>query len=157
MILLVLETPHTIVAAAIAVKTGNPFLALPLSFVSHFVLDEVPHWNPHITTQKGDVKVIDKKNLAIIVADSSLALISGSAIALSFLPNVGKTSLILASCFVAVLPDLIEAPYIFLNYKKKWLRMILSFQKRHQFNSNIFIGMLTQVAAVLASILWIIS
>ncbi|KKR11972.1 MAG: hypothetical protein UT39_C0001G0027 [Candidatus Woesebacteria bacterium GW2011_GWA1_39_21] len=154
MIRLVLETPHVIVAAAIAVKTGNPFLAVSLSFFSHFVLDEVPHWNPHITNQQAEVKTIDSKSLKIIIADSTLALVLGSIIAASFLPNVKQTILVLACCFASVLPDLIEAPYIFLNYKKPWMKKILFFQKNHQFNTNVFLGFATQIVVIVASILW---
>ena len=149
-----LETPHTIVAASIAVKTGNPFLALPLALLSHFVLDKVPHWNPHLTTKGGEVKKINPEGFKIIVIDSSLALISGSVIALSFLPDIKKVLLILACCFLSALPDLVEAPYIFLNYKKEWLKKWLFFQKKHQFNTNIVWGLTTQVITIIAAVWW---
>ena len=151
-----LETPHAIVAASIAVKIGNPYLAIPLSFISHFVLDEVPHWNPHITSKTGDVKVIDPKSFKLILADSILALVSGIYIAASVLPDTRKALLILVCCFVAVLPDLVEAPYIFLNYKKEWIHKWLFFQKKHQFNTNIVWGLITQVLTIAAAIWWII-
>lgn len=149
-----LETPHTIVAASIAVKTGNPFLALPLALLSHFVLDEVPHWNPHLTTKEGDVKKIDPDGFKVIIIDSSLALISGSVIAFSFLPDIKKVLLIFACCFLSALPDLVEAPYIFLNYKKEWLRKWLFFQKKHQFNTNVIWGLTTQVITIIAAVSW---
>ena len=43
-----IELPHAVVGAAIAAKVGNPALSLPLALASHFVLDLVPHWNPHL-------------------------------------------------------------------------------------------------------------
>lgn len=150
-----LETPHVIVASAIAIKTGNPFLALGFALISHFVLDEVPHWNPHITTKEGDVKVIDRRSMKIIIADSTLALISGSVIALSALPDHKKMALVLACSFMAILPDLVEAPYIFLGYRKKFLKKWLSFQKKHQFNTNIIWGLTVQVLTIIASLTWI--
>lgn len=153
---IVLETPHIIVASAIAVKTGNPVLALSLALFSHFVLDEVPHWNPHITTKEGDIKIIDPKSKKIIIIDSSIALVTGTTIALSMLPAVGKTILILACCFMAVLPDLAEAPYIFLNYKKEYLRKLVFFQKKYQFNTNIIWGLIIQVLTIAASFWWLI-
>lgn len=152
---IVLETPHVLVASAIAVNTGNPFLAIPLAFLSHFVLDEVPHWNPHITTMEGDVKVIDRKSMKIIIADSSLALIAGSAIALSYLPDYEKFLLVLVCSLMAVLPDLIEAPYIFLDYRKKYLKKWLSFQKKHQFDTNIVWGLTVQTMTIISSLVWI--
>jgi len=48
----VLETPHVVVGAAIATKIANPFISLPLAFASHFLLEKVPHWNPHLNTEK---------------------------------------------------------------------------------------------------------
>ena len=156
MIRAVLETPHVIVGAAIALKTGNPALAIPLSLLSHFVLDETPHWNPHLTSVQGKINKIDPKSLGLIILDSSVALVSGSVIALSFMPDVGKTALVLTCCFLAVLPDLIEAPYIFLGYKKEWLRKWLFFQKTHQFNTNVVWGVSTQIITVAAAVWWMI-
>jgi len=151
----VLETPHVIVGAAIAFKSGNPYLAIPLSFLSHFVLDEVPHWNPHLTTKEGGVKKIDPNSLKFITLDSTIALISGSAIAFSALPDTNKVLLVLICCFLSVLPDVVEAPYIFLNYKKEWIRKWLFFQKNHQFNTNIVWGLTTQVLTIIAAVWWI--
>jgi hypothetical protein len=150
----VLETPHIIVASAIAAKTGNPYLALSLAFFSHFVLDEVPHWNPHITTKEGNVKVIDPKSMKIIVVDSTLALITGLSIALSYFPDIKKVALVIACSFLAALPDLVEAPYIFLNYKKEYLRKWLFFQKKHQFNTNIIWGLSTQIITIITAFWW---
>ncbi len=149
-----LETPHIFVASAIAAKTGNPILALSLAFFSHFVLDEVPHWNPHIMTKEGNVKVIDPKSMKIIIADSVLALTAGSAIALSFLPDFNKSILVITCCFLAVLPDLVEAPYIFLNYKKEYLRKWIFFQKKYQFNTNITWGLVSQLIIIIAAFWW---
>ena len=47
-----LETPHVAVAAAIAYKIPDPTISLPLVFVSHFVFDMYPHWNPLIHKEK---------------------------------------------------------------------------------------------------------
>jgi hypothetical protein len=152
----VLETPHTVVAAAIAVKSGNPYLAIPLAILSHFVLDRTPHWNPHLIAKDGTVNKIDTNSLKIIVLDSSFALIIGSAIALSFLPDFKKTLLVFVCCFLAVLPDVIEAPYIFLNYKKESLKKWLFFQKKNQFNTNMTWGVVSQIITVAAAIWWMV-
>ncbi|QQS39516.1 hypothetical protein IPM62_02805 [Candidatus Woesebacteria bacterium] len=55
-----LETPHAIVGAVIVSKVVNPYLGLSLAFLSHFVLDKVPHWNPKINT---DIK---QHNIAVM-------------------------------------------------------------------------------------------
>jgi hypothetical protein len=38
---------HTLTASAIAVTVVNPWLAVPLGFLSHFVLDMLPHFGGH--------------------------------------------------------------------------------------------------------------
>ena len=151
----VLETPHIVVAAAIATKTGNPYLALTLALFSHFVLDEIPHWNPHLTTKEGGVRKIIPQNMKIIISDSTLALIAGSVIAISMLPNINKMILVLCCCLMAALPDLLEAPYIFLNYKSKFMKKWMLFQKSHQSNTNIVWGLATQMITLFASFWWI--
>src|SRR5690242_2115662 len=39
-------TNHALSGAVIALAVKNPVLAIPLAFVSHFVLDLLPHYNP---------------------------------------------------------------------------------------------------------------
>jgi len=39
-----LLSPHIIVGAAVATSVANPLLGVALAFLSHFVLDRIPHW-----------------------------------------------------------------------------------------------------------------
>ena len=110
-----LETPHVIVAAAIAVKVGRPELALPLALASHFILDIVPHWNPHINQEVEKFGSVSKRSTVIVAVDSAIALLTGSLIAYHTLPNYALVLTVLACCFLSVLPDLAEAPYFFLK------------------------------------------
>jgi len=87
----VLELPHTLAGATIATKITNPFLALPLAFLSHFILDLFPHWNPNLTPEMKTYGKLTKKTKIIIFADSFLALIIGLFIAFRFWPNWQKT------------------------------------------------------------------
>ena len=64
-----LETPHVIVGAAIATKVVNPALALPLAFGSHFILERVPHWNPHLNTEKNKFGKITVVSTKIVILD----------------------------------------------------------------------------------------
>lgn len=36
--------PHILVGAAVAASTQNPILGILFAFLSHFVLDRIPHW-----------------------------------------------------------------------------------------------------------------
>lgn len=150
-----LETPHVIVASAIAYKVGNPYLAFPLAFASHFVLETVPHWNPHILTEMKKFGSITKTSKAIIVADVLLAFISGLFIASRVLPNTAHYWTILFSGFFGVLPDLMEAPYFFLKWKSTFLDWWIKSQKSIQSDTTPIPGILTQAATIFAAFLWI--
>lgn len=47
-----LLTPHILVGAAVASKFSNPLLGLLFAFLSHFLLDRIPHWEYSIETLK---------------------------------------------------------------------------------------------------------
>lgn len=150
-----LETPHVVVGAAIATKITNPLLSIPLAFCSHFILEAIPHWNPHINTEMkkaGKVSVNSKK---IIAADVALSLTSGFYIA-SVIPNKTQSIFILLACFAAVLPDLIEAPYFFGGRKIKFITKIwIPFKKSLQVDTKIIPGLITQLLVIAVSFYWI--
>ncbi len=150
-----LETPHVMVGAAIAVKVGNPLLAIPLAFASHFVLEKVPHWNPHVNTELKKYGKVSRRSTIIATVDASLALLMGSYVALSFLPDTFMTLTVLAACFASVLPDLIEAPYFFLNFRSKAIARWVVFKKSLQADATPFWGLVTQIIAVVSSIWWL--
>ena len=121
-----LETPHVVVAAAIAVNVANPAFAIPLTLGSHFVLEKVPHWNPHLNTELKKFGKVSAQSTNIVIIDSILALTFGSLVAYMMLPNVGLALTVLLACLASVVPDLIEAPYYFLHKNsdfidKKWI------------------------------------
>jgi len=153
----VLETPHVVVGAAIATKIANPFISLPLAFASHFLLEKVPHWNPHLNTEKKKYGRISRKSTSLIIFDSSLALILGIVIAFKKSGNLGQFIIIILACFFSVLPDLIEAPYFFLNWNQnsKLLKKWISFQKLLQTDTSPFWGILSQLATITVALGWI--
>ena len=155
MLLTVLETPHVVVGAAIATQVANPFLAIPLAFGSHFVLERIPHWNPHLNTEKKKYGKITKQTTIIVIVDVALSLTLGFYIASRVLPDTGHFYTILAACFFSVLPDIIEGPYFFLNAKSKQIRDWIKFQKSLQNDADLVPGLLTQVITIIASFWWI--
>jgi hypothetical protein len=150
-----LETPHVFVGAAIAVAVPNPLIAIPLAFASHFVLEMVPHWNPHLNTETKKFGGPTRRSTFITAVDSTIGLVSGSFIAYQALPNVYHAITILACCFAAVLPDVLEAPYFFLHMKTAWIKKWINLQKSLQNDTGPFLGMLTQLATIAAVILWL--
>ena len=150
-----LETPHVVVGAAIASKITNPILSLPLTLASHFILEKVPHWNPHLYTETRKYGKPTKKSTTITFIDSSTALIVGSFIAFRAYPNIAQTANILACCLMASIPDIVEAPYFFLGYRHKTLKKWIDWQKSIQVDIAFFPGFLTQVVTVASALFWI--
>jgi len=152
-----LETPHVIVGAAIASKITNPLLSIPISFVSHFVLEKVPHWNPHLNSETEKYGKPTKKSTIIAAFDVTTSLIVGSFIAYRAYPNVLQTINILACCLMASLPDIVEGPYFFLGFRDKTLKKWIEWQKSIQIDTKFIPGIISQLATILASLYWIFS
>lgn len=148
-----LETPHVLVGAAIGTTVANPYLALPISLASHFVLDKVPHWNPHLNTDLEKSGRVSRKNTLFVIADASLALLSGTMIASLGLPDKRAFVFVLLSCLVAVLPDVVEAPHYFLNLRNKHITRFIKWQKSIQNDTGFFWGITTQIFVIFASLL----
>ncbi len=149
-----LETPHVFVGAAIAVAIPNPLIAIPLAFTSHFLLEMVPHWNPHLNTETEKYGYPTKKSTIITTIDSTFALISGSLIAYQMLPDLGHSVTVLFACLASILPDLIEAPYFFLKIKNSVIKKWINMQRSIQSDTSLAPGLLTQYITIFASILW---
>ena len=150
-----LETPHVFIGAAIAAKIPNPLIAIPLAFASHFILEMVPHWNPHLNSETEKYGQPTKRSTVITAIDSTLALASGSFIAYQALPNVGQAILVLVCSFASVLPDVMEGPYFFLKMRANWVKKWIAFQKSIQSDTTPFWGLLTQTLVILAAIFWL--
>jgi hypothetical protein len=148
-----LETPHVFIGAAIATAIPNPFIAVPLAFASHFVLEMVPHWNPHLNSETKKFGQPTRRSTFITTVDATIALVSGSFIAYQAFPDMSLVVTILACCFAAVLPDVMEGPYFFLHMKNAFIEKWISFQKSLQNDTGPVLGMLTQAVAIVAAVL----
>lgn len=150
-----LETPHVALGVAIATNFPNPWIAIPLAFASHFVLDHVPHWNPHIFTETQKIGKPSKKSTAIVCVDVALALLLGSFFAYRALPNNSLAILILACSLTAVLSDLIKYPYYYLKFRSRWMVKWVKFERSMQVDTKtMFWGVVTQLTVIAASIWW---
>jgi hypothetical protein len=150
-----LETPHVMVGAAIATHVVNPALALPLALGSHFVLDRIPHWNPHLYTETQKLGQPSQKSTLIAWVDVGLALGLGLFVASRYLNNPSLVVLILASCLASVLPDLVKWPYYFLKKRGGLQEKWVVFERNLQVNASFWPGMFTQVATTVAAFWWI--
>ncbi|MFC1649762.1 hypothetical protein ACFL2C_03570 [Patescibacteria group bacterium] len=151
-----LSTPHVAVGAALAVGVGNPIISVPLAFGSHYVLDMVPHWNPHLNTDLRKYGKVSNKNFLIVFVDTLIALLLSLTVAFAYAPNMYAVYAVLLTCFAAVLPDLVEAPHYFLKYKTKTITRYIKWQKSIQNDVSPFLGTVVQLVVIAVS-LWIIN
>ena len=152
-----LELPHAVLGAAIATKIPNPWLALPLAFLSHFPLDLIPHWNPSLYTETKQYGRPTRKSTFLVAIDVFLSLGAGALIASRALPNLAQASLIILACFAAVALDVIEGFYFFLGVRTQWLENLINFQRSFQKRLPLKPGLLIQGLIILISFLVIYS
>lgn len=160
--------PHGILGAFVAAKVSqatHPALGLILAFLSHFLLDAIPHWDYLISSLKKarflSAKELVKnydfwRDILSITLDLLICLI---AVIILF-ENLPQFPIALAGAFTAILPDLLQ----FLHWLFPSSHLLQLFKKfHHQFHASKkpksnFLGFLEQVILVIAvammTILW---
>ncbi len=104
-------TAHAIVGAVIGSQIGNPLIALPLSLLSHFALDKIPHWDTMTNKNKTRFQALLETGIDTLVGFGLIILIF-----MIYLHNNNPAYLFL-NAFAAQLPDWLEAPYLFTKIK----------------------------------------
>ncbi|MDO8591787.1 MAG: hypothetical protein Q7R60_02615 [bacterium] len=100
---------HGITGAAIALTVKNPLLAVPLSFISHYFQDLIPHWDYGVSRQadKKGVFFTKKFNMSLL-GDFIFSVILMIVLAILF---PAHKWLIWTCMIVAGSPDLVWAYY----------------------------------------------
>jgi hypothetical protein len=147
-----LLTPHTFVGIAIGASVDDPVLAPLLSFGMHFLADLVPHWDFFSNTdkeqrRKGWRPIAVMLDLALGVAVGVTAILY----ALWVKKQPGKAVNILLCALAAVLPDVLEAPYIYSS--KDPFYFMTGLQRKMQFQAKLPWGVLTQFLVIGVSLL----
>ena len=147
-------TAHTLVAGAIISKIPNPFISLPIVFVSHFVMDSIPHWDFGTNWRSRP-----KRTTGIIAIAETLF---GLGIAYALYGGTQPLGILLTASILSILPDWIEAPwYLFFARQDKykpakfagfWEKLTFRIYK----TENIFhskaqfpLGIITQIVTVI--------
>lgn len=113
-------TNHVITGIVLATAIRQPAIALPLAFVSHFVLDAIPHFGNHKLTH-GKVQ-----NFSIFLA-VDMAIAASLLLVTFFLAPQGWQAMVAAGVLAAS-PDLMWVPeYISMlrskpEPKKNWIK-----------------------------------
>lgn len=112
-----LETPHSILGAAVGAATGNPYLAAPAGVASHFATDVMPHWNPNFPFKS-------KLLYAAVIMDFVVA----ELLVVIFYVLFPERPEIAIGAFFGTLPDLILG--IRFTFNVRWLS---GYQRMHGF------------------------
>ncbi len=152
-IFFMLLTPHTFVGAALGASIPNPVIAVPLSIAMHFVGDIVPHWDFYSHTTKEE-RLRGWRPVAVM-ADLAIGVAVGlipTLYALWVLNNPNMAVNIFLCGIGSVLPDALEAPYIFMNKDKGFLHWLARFQSKMQYQAALPWGLISQVVVILVSL-----
>jgi hypothetical protein len=160
---------HAVVGAAVAqLFPQHPIIAFSAAFLSHFLLDAIPHWdykilsvyaNPDIAMAQnndfpGDSRstVMDRNfllDLMRIGSDALLGLVAVLVLVfLGFFPNLW---IVLLGAGAAILPDFLQFVYMRFPYQP-----IVALQNFHHwihaesrpFKESPVLGIITQIAVV---------
>ena len=133
-------TAHALVGGAIAYAVPNPVIGISLAFISHPLLDMIPHWD----AGWGWRSKTKKRLFTEAVIDCILGL------GLAFLLFGGTTPFwyLLACIFASEALDLMEIPYWFFRWDFPPFSWIYKFQHNIQGKAKLPWGVLTQVVTV---------
>ncbi len=145
-----LSIAHGPTGALIASKISNPYISIPLILASHFLEDRVPHWDvgQGLTHKKKSKKAAFLQELFFDFPFSILIvyLFFQAGRPFDYRPWLGW--------FFGLLPDFIEFPYLFLNFRGPIMKKFAAFHNWcHRSTSNKFWGLLPQVLVILLILL----
>lgn len=123
-------TNHALTGALVAVVVKQPFLALPLAFAAHFVMDVVPHFG--ITVTK-DVLKKHKTPLFLSVLKADVAVSGLLLLLVPFQLHTEVNWLLLLGCMIACMsPDLVWGYRYYFELRDKKARPLGWFSMFHK-------------------------
>lgn len=142
-----LSTAHGPTGAFIATKINSPFISIPLIIASHFLQDHIPHWDvgQGLTKKKKSKKAAFLQELFF---DFPLSII-----VTYFFFQHGQSDInyrVWMGWFFALLPDFIEFPYLFLNWRFRPLTNFANFHSKiHRSTPKIIQGLAPQILTLI--------
>ena len=134
---------HALVGMILGLTLNSLVLIVVLSFVSHFFIDLIPHWDSyfdnHLFEKTGKIK-IKKRDLIIRLIDISLTV----SFVLFLYFRFNNILLILGS-FSSVLPDMIKGGYITKLKSNKIYFNYLKFHSKIQGKASMIVGLVIQI------------
>lgn len=147
-------TAHALIGASIAKAIPDPVIGLPISLLSHFICDKIPHWDAMTTAKEKSRRFVLYETIADVVIGYALVIF----IFFVWTQTPNPTYLLLSAA-AAQLPDWLEIPYVFLHSKMPPFYQIYLFQKwLHDiwFNARLKTpwGVVTQLTIVMLFLIW---
>lgn len=133
-------TAHALVGGALAAAIPNPALGISLALLSHPFLDMIPHWDEGWGWRK--------KEKIRLFAECTIDLSAG--VLLTYMLFGGNVNIwyLLAAIFASISWDVLEAPYLILNWKFAPFNFFYKIQHHIQGKAALPWGIVTQVVTV---------
>ncbi len=106
---------HAITGSIIGLTISNPFIAVPLAFISHYFLDLIPHYG---TKQDNDKFIKSKYFKTFLCVDILLCIILAIVL---FIIKPTSYLIVILCAFIATSPDLVNLKkFILINQNKNY-------------------------------------
>ena len=137
-------TGHALIGTVIAAKIGNPALAVPIAFASHFAADAIPHWDTgYHRRQKSKQRFFTQT-----FVDVAIGFILAYGLIRLFFPSTNYTYAFFI-ILIAQLPDWLTAPYLFFDMDFPPFSSVYKLQKIFDRSIGLPWGVINQVAVVI--------
>lgn len=133
-------TAHSIVGGAIAAAVPDPILGISLALLSHPLLDMIPHWDEGWGWRK--------KDKSRLFMECSIDMMAGIIVTFALFGGGVHTWYLLACIGAAVSWDVLEAPYLILNWKFQPFELFYKLQHNIQGKAALPWGIVTQIVTV---------
>lgn len=117
-----LLTPHILLGAAIGSKISSPPLVFGLSFVSHYFLDALPHYEYNVSVLKSKSNQPNNKKIFIAISKLAIDFCFGMGLTLFLVWNSPFRTTAILGMLSALVPDALLFLY-WQNPNKKILRL----------------------------------
>lgn len=133
-------TAHALVGGALAASINNPVLGITLAALSHPLLDMIPHWDEGWGWRK--------KDKLRLFAECTLDMSLGIILTYILFGNGVNIFYLMACVGASVAWDVLEAPYLILNWKNPFFTFFYKIQSRMQGKLALPWGIVTQVVTI---------
>jgi hypothetical protein len=144
---------HTLIGIIIGLLFNNPFIIIPVAFLSHFIFDAIPHWDGDFDKKRFEKTGIAKIKKSVFIIRTIDMIFSMLLLAYFF--YITKNNYLLLGVFFSLLPDFIKIGYYGIINKIKFFKDYLIFHSKIQKETSILKGLIIQIIFFLL-LIWII-